>query len=59
MGWKPAEAIGKEISSGLSEKSNNLLIIGVVKDFHYGGVKMKFLRSCSLITKGTGLKPNE
>lgn len=39
MGWKPSEAIGKEISSGLAENSYNLLIIGVVKDFHYGGVK--------------------
>ena len=56
MGWKPSEAIGKEISSGLADNSNNLLIIGVVKDFHYGGVKMKFHLLCSLIIKDTGLR---
>lgn len=39
MNWNPAEAIGKEISSGLDDKSNNMLIIGVVKNFHYGSVQ--------------------
>ena len=39
MNWSPSEAIGKEISSGLDDKSNNMLIIGVVKNFHYGSVQ--------------------
>ncbi|WP_407479903.1 ABC transporter permease [Elizabethkingia miricola] len=39
MNWSPAEAIGKEISSGLDDKSDNMLIIGVVKNFHYGSVQ--------------------
>ena len=39
MKWSPAEAIGKEINSGMDEDSNNMLIIGVVKDFHYGSVQ--------------------
>ena len=39
MNWNAADAIGKEISSGLDDKSNNMLIIGVVKDFYYGSVK--------------------
>ena len=33
MNWSPAEAIGKEISSGLDDKNDNMLIIGVVKTF--------------------------
>jgi putative ABC transport system permease protein len=39
MNWSPAEAIGKEISSGMDDKSDNMLIIGVVKNFHYGSVQ--------------------
>ena len=39
LGWNNQEAIGKEISSGVDTKANNLQIIGVVKNFYIGDVK--------------------
>ncbi|ASW75181.1 hypothetical protein IQ37_00995 [Chryseobacterium piperi] len=41
IGWPQQEAIGKEMSSGMDDKSHSLMIIGVVKDFYYGGVEDK------------------
>ena len=39
LGWNNNEALGKEISSGMDDKHKNMEIIGVVKDFYYGGVQ--------------------
>jgi putative ABC transport system permease protein len=38
FGWNAKEALGKELSSGMDDKHKRLEIIGVVKDFYYGGV---------------------
>lgn len=39
LGWNKTDALGKEISSGMDDKHKKLEIVGVVKDFYYGGVK--------------------
>lgn len=41
FGWNSKEALGKELSSGMDDKHKRLEIIGVVKDFYYGGVNDK------------------
>lgn len=39
LGWNNNQALGKEISSGMDDKHKKMEIIGVVKDFYYGGVQ--------------------
>lgn len=38
MGWNAKQALGKELSTGMDDKHKKLEIVGVVKDFYYGGV---------------------
>lgn len=39
LGWNNDQALGKELSSGMDDKNKKLEIIGVIKDFYYGGVQ--------------------